>query len=104
MELCTNQNDLGKHFHKHIRMFNAGMAMASLQVNETTLRRSGPAAFKVSGMLHRRMGPLTAQAGAANPACIQTCFLDPIEQDRHRASRNMRIWQRRSRQNQEKMR
>ena len=77
-----------KHFQDNTRFYNAGMAMASLQVNDSTVYRRGPAAFKVYGQMHRRVGSITANPNATQYSCIQTYFCDPNFQDRHRASRN----------------
>ena len=53
--LYTSQTDNAKHFQKAIRFFNAGMAMASLQVNDSTVYTGGPSAFKVYGQMHHTL-------------------------------------------------
>ncbi|KAL7555308.1 hypothetical protein ACHAWF_019019, partial [Thalassiosira exigua] len=79
---------LAFYFRKNIRMFNAGVAMAFLQVNDTTVYdRRNVLAFKVSGELQRLVGPVTARPGSAIYNCVQTYFLDPAYQDSYRSTR-----------------
>ena len=61
------------------------MSMDSLKVDESRVRRGHPGAFKVQGLLYRRIGPMLAndQRTSRN---IQTYFFDPEEQARMRAT------------------
>ena len=68
-------------------MFNTGVAMASLKVTDKTVHGRGPAAFKISGQLLQRIGPLTAHPDASEYNCVQAFFLDPAYQDVYRTSR-----------------
>ena len=63
MQLLNGTTDEDKHFQKNIRKFNAGMAMASLQVNDRTVTSGGPGAFKIQGLLCRRVGPMFPEQG-----------------------------------------
>ena len=76
-----------KYFRRNIRFFNCGMSMGSVQVNDATVRWGGPAAWKVYGHLHRRLGSVTAAVGSTQFNCLQTYFCDPVFQDRYRSSR-----------------
>ena len=63
MQLLNGTTDEDKHFQKNIRKFNSGMAMTSLQMNNRTVTTGGPGAFKIQGLLYRRIGPMLAQEG-----------------------------------------
>ena len=86
----TTANSIARYFQDNMRKFNAGMAMASLQVNDATVRgRCQPGCFKVWGQLHRRIGPLLPSQNSSQPTnCMQTYFRDAEYQDKLRASRN----------------
>ena len=84
MQLLNGTTDEDKHFQKNIRKFNSGMAMASLQMNNKTVTTGGPGAFKIQGLLHRRIGPMLAQEGQP-PSFLQIYFLDSEEQATRRA-------------------
>ena len=83
--LYTDDTREATYFRKHIRKFNAGMAMSSLTVNDATVRAS-QAAFKVYGQMHRRIGPMLQNGHSTGPTCIQTYFYDPDYQVRYRVS------------------
>ena len=61
------------------------MSPASVQVTDKTVKKHGPAAFKVMGQLFRRIGPMLVTEGSTNSACLQTCFYDPTFQPKYRA-------------------
>jgi len=63
--------------------------MASLQVNDSTVSPGGPAAFKVYGQMHRRIGSMLATSNATQYSCQQVYFCDPGAQDRHRISKKI---------------
>ena len=73
MQLLNGTTDEDKHFQKNIRKFNAGMAMALLQVNDRTVTSGGPGAFKIQGLLCRRVGPMFPEQGQA-PSFLQIHF------------------------------
>ena len=83
LRLFTTDAPESRYFRDNIRYFNSGMALASCVVNDQTVKRYGPACFKVSGVMHRRMGPLLQQEGSTQPNCMQTYFHDPEFQARH---------------------
>ena len=64
------------------------MSPASVQVKDKTVKKRGPAAFKVMGRLIRRIGPMLATQGSTDSACLQTYFYDPGFQAKHRALRS----------------
>ena len=74
------------YFQKNIRKFNSGMAMASLTVNDATINRGGPGAFKILGQMYRRMGPMLNNEDR-QPSCLQVYFYDPELQAEMRADR-----------------
>ena len=73
-ELYTSLSGDAKKW-QNVRLFNSRMSPASVQVKEKTVKKHGPAAFKVMGQLFRRIGPKLATQGSADPACLQTHFL-----------------------------
>ena len=75
IRLFAVNTPIAKYFREHIRMFNAGVAMASLKVTDKTVHGRGPAAFKISGQLLQRIGPLTAYSDASEYNCVQAFFL-----------------------------
>ena len=76
---------LARRFQDNPRMFNSGVALGAVKVNDRTVRASGPsAAFKICGEVKRSMSGIVAEAGQRTN-CIQTYFCDPEYQDRHRA-------------------
>ncbi len=85
----TGQSSKHKHFRKRIRYFNSGMAMASLQLNDATVYKNGPAAFKIHGQLYKRLGPMHASNfyDSGHPKCLQIYFFDPDEQAAYRVNR-----------------
>ena len=38
--------------------FNSGIAMASLQMKNAAVRNGPPGAFKIQGVMHRKLGPM----------------------------------------------
>jgi len=88
MNLYTGTDENAKYFQKNVRFFNAGMAMASMQVvNDQTIKKHGPGVFRIANVLYRRIGSITAPQGCTDTKCVQTYFLSPDEQDKHRARR-----------------
>ena len=85
--LFTESNPLATYFRANIRLFNSGMAMASVKVTEKTVSRHGPASFKVCGQMYRMIGPMLQQEQSTSPACMQTYFHDPEYQATHRAAK-----------------
>ncbi|EJK74808.1 hypothetical protein THAOC_03493 [Thalassiosira oceanica] len=85
LRLWTGDDEDSKFFLANIRALNAQMSFGSLQVNNATVKYGGPASFKVSGMLNRRVGSLTARP-ENQPKCIQVHFYDGKTQDVTRAS------------------
>ena len=67
--LVTSNDADSIYFRRHSRKFNSGLSMASLQVQDKTVQR-GPAAFKVCGQVHRRVGPLLPSDGET-ATCLQ---------------------------------
>jgi len=65
------------------------MAMASLQLNDATVYKHGPAAFKIHGQLYKRLGPMHASNfyDSGHPKCLQIYFFDPDEQAAYRVNR-----------------
>ena len=61
------------------------MSPASVRVTDKTVKKHGPASFKVMGQLFRRIGPILAAEGSKGPAPLQTYFYDPNFQAKHRA-------------------
>lgn len=71
--------------------------MASMTAEDKTIRRNGPAVYKVCGVVYRRIGSImpprgdimTERAGGSdsNPKCVQTYFYDNEFQKNHRATR-----------------
>jgi hypothetical protein len=82
----STSNALSRHFRKKIRLFNAGMAMASLQANDRTVTRGAPGCFKIVGQLYRRIGSLLPDE-ESTAKCLQVYFLDPEYQANLRATR-----------------
>eukprot|EP00984_Skeletonema_dohrnii_P016913 scaffold7597_cov105-Skeletonema_dohrnii-CCMP3373.AAC.2 len=75
------------YLRSHIRKINAAMSMASLQVNDATVRGHGATgAFKVGGILYRRVGAVLPST-LAEPKFLQIYFLDPQYQAEMRASK-----------------
>jgi hypothetical protein len=72
-KFLTENSEKAKYFRKYIHMFNAGMAMASMQVKDETIYQGAPATFKVSGQLYRRIEPMLASNvyDEGRPACLQ---------------------------------
>ena len=62
--------------------------MTSVMVTDATVKKVGPAAFKVCGPMFRLMGPMMQQEEATSPACMQTYFHDAEYQAQHRANRD----------------
>ncbi|KAL7547623.1 hypothetical protein ACHAWF_010910 [Thalassiosira exigua] len=88
LELFTASTPLGVYFQKNIRMFNAGVVMASVQVNNATMYNGrNVSAFKVSRESRQRVGPLTARTGSTTYNCVQTYFLHPTYQYSYRSTR-----------------
>ena len=85
--LFTDDSLESKHFRNNIRKFNAGMAMASLQVNYAKTPHGGPSAFKIYGQLHRRLGSMLSPQNCKSPNCLQMYFYDAEYQANARASR-----------------
>ena len=87
-QLFYNNTKEARYFRNNLRKFNAAMSMASLQVTDATLKKGGAAAFKVCGMLYRRVGPmLPSLLPDLHATCTQIYFLDEDYQAELRASR-----------------
>ena len=67
--------------------------MASLQLDDKTVCQGMPGAFKIQGMLYRRLGPMIPQQGHQE-SFLQTYFLDPAEQPSARAGQVQQFAQR----------
>ena len=87
LSLWTNTSQEARFFRNNIRAINAQLNFGSLQVTEKTVRGTGPASFKVCGVLNRRVGSIMARDGCREPKCIQTYFYDNHSQDVTRAQR-----------------
>ena len=61
------------------------MASASVQVKYKTAKKHEQAAFKVMGLLSRRIGLILATEGSTGSACLQVYFNDPEFQAKYRA-------------------
>ena len=85
-QLFNNDDDDSKYFRLNIRKFISGLAMASLQVDDKSVRRYGPSAFKICGQLHRIIGTMISNNNS--PKCLQVYFYDEQVQSEIRASRN----------------
>ena len=70
---------------KHIWMFNAGLAMASLQLSYSSLSSTGPCAMKIHGQVYCRDGPMLSHEERP-PTFLQTYCFDPEEQAKLRAN------------------
>ena len=84
----NSTNSVQNYFLKHIRLFNAGLVMASLQLNDSSLLSKGPCAMKIHGQVYHRGGPMLANE-ERTPTCLQTYFFDPEEQAKLRANMMM---------------
>jgi hypothetical protein len=88
IDLYLGTDARAKYFRRNIRYFNSGMAMASLKAeNDKTVRQNGPGIYRISDVLYRRVGAITAYEGCTNPKFVQTYFYSPQEQSRHRSTR-----------------
>lgn len=76
-QLLQGEDALAVYYRKNIRSLNAAMSLGSLQVTDKTVKKDGPASFKVSGQLFRRFGSLLNPHQDRDPCCIQTYFYDP---------------------------
>ncbi len=85
--LLSGETEMSRRFLRNPRYYNNTMALASVQANDATVRNSGPSAFRVSGQLYRRTGPLQNAEGVP-PVAGQTYFHDPEFQSQHRATRS----------------
>ena len=75
---------LARRFQNNPRMFNSGVALGAVKVNNQTVRAFGPSAvFKICGEVKRSMSGIVAKAGQRTN-CIQTYFCDPEYQDSRR--------------------
>ena len=71
MNLYTGTDETAKNFQKKVRFFNAGMAMASMQVvNDQTIKKHGPGVFRIANVLYRRIGSITAPQGCTDTKCV----------------------------------
>lgn len=84
-DLYFGETREAKYFQRNIRKFNSSMAMASCQVNDATVHRGVPGAFKIYGQLHRRIGSITNHS-SSTPKCLQVYFYDPSYQATLRSS------------------
>ena len=87
LQLYQSSTMQAKYFRDNIRYFNSGMSFACMLVTDKTMRRYGPASFKICGIVHRMIGPVLQQQGSNDPHYMQTYFHDPDFQAKHRASR-----------------
>ena len=87
LHLYQSDTAHARYFRNNIRYFNPGMAFACMMVTDRTIREYGPASFKISGIVHRLIGPVLQQEGCTDPHCMQTYFHDPDFQAQHRALR-----------------
>ena len=88
IDLYLGTDARAKYFRRNIRYFNSGMAMASLKAeNDKTVRQNGPGIYRISDVLYRRVGAITAYEGCTNPKFVQTYFYSPQDQSRHRSTR-----------------
>ena len=89
MELYEGNSIKAKYFRKHIRYFNSGMAMASLTAgHDATVRGNGPpGAYRISGIMYRRIGAITSYEGCNNPKFVQTYFYSSDQQSLLRSTR-----------------
>ena len=88
--LLTSDSKEAKYFQRNSRMFNSGMAMASVATEKGGWGRnrgkSGMySAVRVSGQLVRRIGPMLPRNGV-KPKFMQTYFFEPDEATAHRIS------------------
>jgi hypothetical protein len=92
MELYEGNSIKAKYFRKHIRYFNSGMAMASLTAgHDATVRGNGPpGAYRINGIMYRRIGAITSYEGCNNPKFVQTYFYSSEQQSAHRSTRARR--------------
>ena len=92
MQLYEGNTAKAKYFRKHIRYFNSGMAMASLTAGQdATVRGKGPpGAYRINGIMYRRIGAITSYEGCTNPKFVQTYFYSSEEQSAHRSTRSSR--------------
>ena len=90
MELYDGNTAKAKYFRKHIRYFNSGMAMASLTAGQdATVRGNGPpGAYRINGIMYRRIGAITSYEGCINPKFVQTYFYSSEQQSAHRSTRS----------------
>ena len=80
IHLYQNQSPISRHFMKHIRKFNAGMAMASMKADKEPMKgQRGISSYVVQGVVYRRIGPLRNDPNT-EPACLQTYFYDDDNQ------------------------
>jgi hypothetical protein len=84
IDLYLGTDARAKYFRRYIRYFNSGMAMASLKAEtDETVTQNGPGVYRISDVLYRRLGAITAYEGCTNPKFVQTYFYSPQEQSRH---------------------
>ena len=88
--LLTSDSKEAKYFRSNSRMFNSGMAMASVATEKggwgRTRGKSGMySAVRVSGQLVRRIGPMLPRNGV-KPKFMQTYFFEPDDATAHRIS------------------
>ena len=80
----AERGSVARRFQDNPRMFNSGVALGAVRVNDRTVRASGPsAAFKICGEVKRSISGVVAVPGQQTH-CIQTYFCDPEYQDNHR--------------------
>ena len=75
LNLLQNQDVLSKHCRKNIRKFNSNLAMASIEYTDATVRQGPPGAFKIQGVMYRKLGPLLHHANRP-PRCLQVYFFN----------------------------
>jgi hypothetical protein len=84
VHLLTSENKDAVYFRSHSRMFNAGMAMASMvDDKQRKSNNNRSSAYFVSGELKRCIGPIMPTEGKT-PKCIQTYFFEPDDATAYR--------------------
>ena len=76
LELYQSSTKEAKYFSNNIRYFYSGMAFSCVMVTYKTIKKYGPASFKIAW-----------KEGCTNPHCMQTYFHDPDYQATHQATR-----------------
>ena len=83
--LDNQQTREARKFRQHIRKYNSGLSFASVAATQRSFAHAGVPVFTISGIIHRRVGPLHPQTPVqrmpeAVRSCLQTYFYDLDEQ------------------------